>query len=95
VGNATSGDGVYGLRRAFVIAGAESQVMTLWRVDDEQSKNLMVEYYDRILTQGANRSTALTQIQRDMLKNAEASYRHPYYWAGFIFSGDGRPLPDR
>jgi CHAT domain-containing protein len=48
LGDVQSGEGVYGLRRAFTLAGAQSQVMTLWRVDDNATKDLMVNYYQRL-----------------------------------------------
>jgi CHAT domain-containing protein len=80
---------VYGLRRALVIAGAESQVMTLWSVDDIGTRDLMVGYYRR-LRLGAGRTEALRQVQLKMI--ASRRYSHPYYWAAVIQSGDWRRL---
>jgi CHAT domain-containing protein/Flp pilus assembly protein TadD len=89
LGSISSGEGIYGLRRALVVAGAESQVISLWKVADDATKELMINYYTR-LKQGEGRSAALHQAQRDMLKSEK--YSHPYYWAAFIPSGDWRPL---
>lgn len=81
--------GVYGLRRALVIAGVESQVISLWKVDDEGTKDLMVGYYQR-LRNNVGRSVALRQIQLQMLHTQQ--YQPPYYWAAFIASGDWTPM---
>jgi CHAT domain-containing protein len=89
VGDIATGEGVYGLRRAFVLAGAESQVTSLWKVDDQATKTLMVDYYEQLLQQ-SGRSEALRQTQLQMLQNPV--YQHPYYWAAFVFSGDWSPL---
>lgn len=67
VGEATSGEGVYGLRRALVLAGAESQLMSLWQVSDAATRDLMVEYYKR-LRANEERSEALRQVQLKLLK---------------------------
>jgi len=91
VGDVQNGEGVYGLRRALVMAGAESQVMSLWDVDDEATRELMVAYYKRLLT-GKGRAEALQQVQLGML-NSERR-QHPYYWAGFIPSGAWTPLQE-
>ena len=85
VGEVKNGDGVYGLRRAFVLAGSETQVMSLWSVSDQGTKELMVEYYKRLL-RGEGRGEALRQVQLQMLKNPKRS--HPFYWASFIQSGE-------
>ena len=85
VGAVRNGEGVYGLRRALVMAGAESQVMSLWKVDDEATRELMVAYYKRLLA-GEGRSEALRQVQLEMLASKERS--HPFYWAAFIPSGE-------
>ncbi|AFZ55137.1 CHAT domain-containing tetratricopeptide repeat protein [Cyanobacterium aponinum] len=89
VGEVKNGDGVYGLRRAFVLAGAESQLMSLWDVYDEGTKDLMIKYYQK-LTQGEGRSEALRNVQLEMLKSEK--YYHPVFWAAFIPSGDWRTI---
>jgi CHAT domain-containing protein len=85
LGDVANGEGVYGLRRALAIAGAESQVISLWKVSDEQTKDLMVSYYQHLL-KNVGRSDALRQTQLEMLQNP--TYQHPFYWAAFIPSGD-------
>jgi CHAT domain-containing protein len=91
VGKVTNGDGVYGLRRALVVAGAESLVMSLWQVDDEATKEMMVGYYQR-LAKGENRSSALRDIQLELGRTEK--FKHPYYWASFLPAGDNTPLKD-
>jgi CHAT domain-containing protein/Flp pilus assembly protein TadD len=85
LGDVNNGEGVYGLRRAFVTAGAESQLMSLWKVDDYGTSELISLYYQR-LQKGDGRSEALRQVQLEMMQ--APAYQHPYYWASFIFSGD-------
>jgi CHAT domain-containing protein/Tfp pilus assembly protein PilF len=85
LGEVRNGEGVYGLRRAFVLAGTESLVMSLWSVSDLVTRELMTSYYKN-LKQGVGRGAALRQVQLEMLKNP--ARRHPFYWAGFIQSGE-------
>src|SRR6266508_2428425 len=85
VGEVKNGDGVHGLRRALVLAGAETLVMSLWAVSDKATRELMVAYYGR-LKQGQGRGEALRRVQLEMLKNVNR--RHPYHWASFIQSGE-------
>ena len=89
LGDVKNGEGVYGLKRALVLAGAESQVMSLWQVSDDATRELMVEYYKR-LQSGEERSEALRQTQLGMLKTPKRE--HPFYWSSFIQSGDWRSL---
>jgi CHAT domain-containing protein len=89
LGDINNGEGVYGLRRAFAIAGAKSQLMSLWAVNTYGTKTLMVSYYQR-LKDNVGRSQALRQTQLEMLHNP--NYKHPYYWAAFIPSGDWRAM---
>ncbi|GCE60930.1 photosystem I assembly protein Ycf3 [Microcystis aeruginosa NIES-4285] len=88
-GDIKIGQGVYGLRRALVIAGSESQLISLWKVSDDATKDLMVAYYER-LQKGEGRSEALRQIQLGMLKGEKQ--KHPFYWASFIPSGDATSM---
>ncbi|MGH9944700.1 MAG: CHAT domain-containing protein, partial [Pyrinomonadaceae bacterium] len=67
LGKVENGEGVYGLRRALVLAGSESQVMSLWQVSDAATRDLMVAYYRR-LQAGEGRTEALRQVQLEMLK---------------------------
>lgn len=89
LGDVETGEGVYGLRRAFVLAGAESQLMSLWAVSDESTKELMINYYQR-LTQGEGRAEALRQVQLEMINSKK--YNHPFDWSAFIPSGDWRSI---
>jgi len=66
VGDVREGDGVHGLRRALVLAGAESLVMSLWSVDDEATRDLMVGFYRRLDAQ-TGVAGALRDAQRDLL----------------------------
>jgi len=85
IGEVKTGEGVFGLRRAFVVAGAETLVMSLWAVEDAATQRLMVNYYLR-LSEGHGRVEALRLAQRAML--ADPKLGHPFYWAAFIASGD-------
>jgi CHAT domain-containing protein len=89
LGDVANGDGVYGLRRAFTIAGAESQLMSLWKVSDSHTQEMMVGYYQR-LKDGMGRSEAMRDIQLEMLKE----YEYPFYWASFIPVGNWEPMED-
>jgi CHAT domain-containing protein len=89
VGETRRGDGVYGLRRALVVAGAESQVMSLWQVSDEGTRALMTDFYTK-LKAGIARSAALREVQLQMLRSG--TRKHPYYWSSFILSGADGPI---
>jgi CHAT domain-containing protein/Tfp pilus assembly protein PilF len=92
VGEVHSGEGVYGLRRAFVLAGAETLVMSLWPVSDYVTREMMTGYY-RGLQTGLGRGDALRQTQLAML--ARPNRRHPFYWAAFIQAGEWANLDGR
>ncbi|MBI4746971.1 MAG: CHAT domain-containing protein [Acidobacteria bacterium] len=85
LGDVKNGDGVYGLRRALVLAGSEAQMMSLWPVSDQATRELMVDYYTR-LKAGEGRSQALRNVQLKLLKTPRR--QHPFYWASFIQSGE-------
>ncbi len=85
LGEVRNGEGVYGLRRAFVLAGTESLMMSLWAVSDFVTRELMTDYYKN-LKQGTGRGASLRQVQLEMLKRENR--KHPFYWASFIQSGE-------
>jgi CHAT domain-containing protein len=89
VGEVQNGEGVYGLRRALFIAGAQTQVTSLWKISDRSTGTMMVDYYQRLL-KGQGRSAALRDAQQQM--RARPGRSHPYYWAGFVPIGDWAPL---
>ena len=89
VGDVSAGDGVRGLQRAMLLSGARSLVMSLWKVDDDATRDLMAGFYAR-LSRGEGRSDALRDTQLELL--AEPGRAHPFYWASFVHSGDARPL---
>jgi hypothetical protein len=90
LGQVHVGEGVFGLRRAFVLAGAKTLVMSLWKVPDEPTRELMEDFYRRILA-GEGRADALRAAQLAM----KANYPDPYYWGAFICQGDPSPLGTR
>ena len=87
VGKVTSGQGVFGLRRAVALAGAKSQVMSLWKVSDDATTELMRLFYQG-LSAGLPRIDALRNAQRSIASTTK--WRHPYFWSAFILSGDWR-----
>ena len=83
LGQIQTGEGVYGLQRAFRAAGAHSVLMSLWKVDDQATQQLMTQFYSDWLTQG-EKSEAFRSAQ---LKLRE-KFRHPYYWGAFVLTGN-------
>jgi CHAT domain-containing protein len=81
-GVVTSGDGVYGLQRAFMTAGAKNVIMSLWSVDDATTSLLMRTFY-REWTNGANKGDALKKAELEVKKQ----YPDPYYWGAFVMLG--------
>ena len=92
VGEVRNGEGVYGLRRAFVLAGAETLVMSLWPVSDYMTREMMTAYYTG-LRAGLGRGDALRHAKLAMLKRQ--GRQHPFYWASFIQSGEWADLDGR
>jgi CHAT domain-containing protein/Flp pilus assembly protein TadD len=85
LGAVSNGDGVYGLRRAMSLAGARCQVMSLWKVDDYATRDLMTVFYQEVL-RGATVANALRSAQ--VAVAGQPGRGHPYYWASFIAAGD-------
>ncbi len=89
IGKLQRGEGIVSLARAFAYAGAKSIVTTLWKVSDEQSKNLMSSFY-KYLSKGKEKDEALRLAKLDFLKANEkrTELLHPFFWASFIGIGD-------
>ena len=80
LGDIQGNEGVYGLQRAFKIAGAKYLMMSLWQVPDFQTQELMTVFYQKWLTEKMPIPDAFHEAQQTMRKK----YEHPYFWAGFV-----------
>jgi CHAT domain-containing protein len=100
-GRVAGGEGVLGLQRAFQLAGARSVVASLWKVPDEETHQLMREFYRQVWSKDpVSKAEALRKAQIWMLENwkrrgtlerqAPQAPPSPYYWAAFVLSGDWR-----
>ncbi|MEO9477168.1 MAG: CHAT domain-containing tetratricopeptide repeat protein [Cyclobacteriaceae bacterium] len=79
-GDVKSGEGVYGLQRAFTVAGAKRLVMSLWKVDDTATQMLMSGFYDNWVNKGIEPTEAFRKSQLTLMK----TYPDPYYWGAFV-----------
>lgn len=82
-GKRSRNDDVVGLTRAFIYAGSSSVIASLWSVDDEATRALMVSFYTH-LKRGLGKAQALRAAQIEVRQK----YPNPYYWAGFVLTGD-------
>jgi CHAT domain-containing protein len=91
IGDIKQGEGVMGLRRAFLLAGARRVLSTLWKVPDEQTEELMTDFVKRWQS-GAPAVKALRESQLAMIERLrkEKGQAHPFYWSAFTMTGDWR-----
>lgn len=82
LGEVKNGEGVYGLQRGFLVAGSRYILMSLWKVEDEATSELMTRFY-RYWLDGTDIHEAFRKAQ----DNLRQKYTHPYYWGGFILLG--------
>lgn len=88
LGKDVRGEGLVGLTRGFMYAGATSVVASLWQVQDEATAELMKQFYIEMLENGLTPGEALRAAQNSIRKNPKWSA--PHYWAGFILQGEYR-----
>jgi CHAT domain-containing protein len=85
LGKEIKGEGLIGLTRGFMYAGASSVVASLWKVDDEATAELMKHFYEAMFTKQLTPAAALREAQLQMSRDKRWSA--PYYWAGFVIQG--------
>lgn len=92
VGDVHAGEGVLGLRRAFRAAGARTLILSLWSVDDLATRDWMVALYSARFADGASTSAAVQRAGRAQLasRRSRGESTHPFYWGGFVATGDWR-----
>jgi len=88
LGKEVKGEGLVGLTRGFMYAGAARVVASLWRVDDTATAELMKSFYRLMLRDGKRPAAALREAQAEIWKKAPE--RAPFYWAGFVLQGEWR-----
>jgi CHAT domain-containing protein len=86
LGQNIRGEGVINLARAFIYAGTQSVIVSLWNVADESTANMMKRFYQNMEQQRMKPTVALTETKREMIDSEK--YSHPYYWATFVLVGD-------
>jgi CHAT domain-containing protein len=92
LGEIKAGEGVFGLRRAFQIAGARTVIMSLWSVEDESTREWMRALYQGRLQQRLDTAAAVREAGLTVLRarRAKGQSTHPFYWAAFVAAGDWR-----
>ncbi|MCI0392447.1 MAG: CHAT domain-containing protein [Acidobacteria bacterium] len=88
LGKRVNGEGLVGMVRGFIYAGAPRVAASLWNVKDEATAELMKRFYEKMLKEGMSPAAALRAAQVSMWKDKR--WEAPYYWAGFILQGEWR-----
>jgi CHAT domain-containing protein len=88
LGKEIKGEGLVGLTRGFMYAGAARVVVSLWNVNDKATADLMTKFYEKMLKQGQRPAAALRTAQVEMWKQKQ--WQSPYYWAAFTMQGEWR-----
>lgn len=86
LGKEVKGEGLVGLTRGFMYAGAKQIIASLWKVDDRATAELMKYFYQNLLKNNQSPSNALREAQLQMMK--QPRWKSPYYWAAFVLQGD-------
>ncbi|MBQ0768523.1 MAG: CHAT domain-containing protein, partial [Bizionia sp.] len=92
IGELKRGEGLLSLARGFYFSGASSLASTLWKINDASSAQLMDAFYTN-LASGLSKSKSLQAAKIEYIKsNKDTAFSHPYYWSGFILSGNASAL---
>jgi CHAT domain-containing protein len=91
-GELMAGEGVFGLRRAFQLAGARTVIMSLWPVEDQATRQWMTtlyrgRFFEKLSTADAVREAGLRMLRQ---RRAKGLSTHPFHWAAFVAAGDWR-----
>jgi len=92
VGEIKAGEGVFGLRRAFEVAGAGTLIMSLWSVEDEATREWMRNLYEARFVEGRDTAASVREAGLRVLKRRREAGEstHPFYWAAFVAAGEWR-----
>ena len=92
VGEVKTGEGVFGLRRAFQLAGVRTVIMSLWPVDDQFTRDWMRTLYDGRFRKTLSTVDAVREASLNLIRQRRAKHltTHPFYWGGFVAAGDWR-----
>ncbi len=82
VGDVQNGEGVFGLRRSFILSGAKTVVMSLWSVPSRETTELMTKFYT-FMAQGKSKAEALRQAKINIMKKRQ----NPFFWGAFVVVG--------
>ena len=88
LGKPVRGEGLVGIVRGFMYAGAQRVVASLWKVDDVATGEMMRRFYREMLEENRSPAAALREAQVEMWK--QERWRSPYYWAAFVLQGEWR-----
>jgi len=86
LGKDVKGEGIEGLTRAFMYAGARRVIVSLWNVNDKATAALMQRLYTGMLRSGKTPAAALRAAQVEMLRTRQ--WQSPYFWAPFVMQGE-------
>jgi len=89
-GKIVAGEGVLGLSRSFLSSGAQTVLMTLWKVDDKFTSELMPKFYNHFLNKKKSKSKSLRDAKIEMINESSQNnrYKHPFFWASFYLYGE-------
>jgi len=91
LGKYEKGEGTFSLARSFMYAGVPSVVMSLWKVSDASTSELMPYFYKNLADHQA-KDQALHQAKKDFLRESDLEYKHPFYWSAFVIMGDSQAI---